>query len=661
MLTRHSNIAAEVLKSLKTNAVAPLTETPFLLPGGLREDAPALTLFDNAVISRKDGPAEVSRAQYNKSKALTRALTSLLPSPQDLDSLLNVSTEWWTVWRKMFPEIADRRCETIKEAVSHSLRSANPAEVAKMIVCIAISIDQIPPSWDSSCLHLGAPPRDLMERYISTVEKLVISDDEIAATLDGIECMVLQAKYHINLGRPRRAWLIFQRATSFAELLGLHRLSSRKPVDRDPQYERQVSLWIHLIQGDRYMSLILGLPYKVSEQFCAPFIPKTEVPLYGMTSGEFYLLRMMPIITKMVDRNQNPDHMPFSATLRIDQELEELARSMPSSWWTLSRVPGSSVEDHFDRLSAQFFHHQGRVLLHMPFMLKAATDKRFQYSHNTALESARELIRYFQALRCDEAVGPYICKLMDFQAFTAAMLILLNLLGYAQQVRGSNAMPGDAEQDQRDSDLVDVTIKILHTASAEAGGIVAAQSAKALEMLAQARHCADSKDCKESDTCQVSIPYFGTVTIGAGKHFNRPKPGTFPKSGEPRRQSMPIPAANTGLPTPPSLYTHSSQQSPTSVTIDNPSCASTTQFANNAFVFPVQDPATFAEDPFISFDSFMPMPHQDFPSSMGFGAAPQAYPCNNDWIGGFPFGGGSWDLDQSWTWSGTDGIPAPQQ
>jgi hypothetical protein len=240
-----------VLKSLKHTAPAAAQdiEESIHLPGGLREDAPALTLFDNAVISRREQPPEISRAQYNKSKALVSALTQLLPSPHDLDIILESSSRWFTIWRQMFPEITDRRCESIKEAVSHSLRSESPAEIAKVMLCIAISVHQMPSDFDWTRLRLRDDPKELMERYITTIDQLVTSDDEIAATIDGIECMVLEAKYHINMGRPRRAWLLFHRAIAFCQLLGLHRLSNRKPESHnDVQYQRQVSLWCHLCE-----------------------------------------------------------------------------------------------------------------------------------------------------------------------------------------------------------------------------------------------------------------------------------------------------------------------------------------------------------------------------------------------------------------------------
>ncbi len=663
--------AAEVLKSLRNTSISPPAEISLPLPSGLREDAPALSLFDNAVLTRKDEPPQISRDRYNKNTALTQALTAMLPRARELDIILDVSESWWTIWRKMFPEISDRRCTTIKESISHSLRSENPAEVAKMILCIAISIDQLPGDWDFSQIHMDGSPQELMERYITTVDRLITSDDEIAATIDGIECMCLQAKYYINIGRPRRAWLVSCRAISFAQLLGFHRLAVMKPAEPDLQHTRQVSLWSHLFQGDRYLALILGLPTSIQSQFCDPCIPAIGQPT-ELTEGDAFLLRISPIVAKIVDRNQNPS-LDFSLTLRIDQDMEELAQSVPQAWWGKINAPAPTLEEHFDRLLSQFYYHLVRKLLHLPFMLKSSADKRYHYSYTTALDSSRDVIRFYDALRGSDAVGPFICKVIDFQAFSAALLILLNLYGY------SHGSQKNAEQDQSDSALVDTTIEILRRASSEAGGIVAAQSLKALEMIAEARHgCPENR---AHGTVKVSIPYFGTVTVTAGKSFQIPKKGTYPRPAARTQESNGSTASNkarappnAGLPTPPSATASTSQYSPPASLQTDPSSATTSMlpspYTTNSVSYP--DPSSqlgqqnntynvFADDPFISFDSYTAVPPlagggmnmDQFHTGMTPGIVNGA---DMNAMGGFPWFGPGSDLDTSWNWFEAEGV-----
>lgn len=530
-------------------------------------------------------------------------------------------------------------------------------------------------------------PADLMERYISTVDRLIISDDEIAATIDGLECMILEAKYHINLGRPRRSWLLYHRAIAFGQLLGLHRISLRRPKQPDTEYYRQLMVWTHLVMGDRYLSLVLGLPYSVAETFVQSSMAEAAAVAQDSAAGEAYLARMVPLMTKLIDRNQSPATVPYSVTLNLDREMDDLFSTTPKSWWTTERIPGTTIEEHFDRLQAQFFHHHAKLLLHMPFMLRSSADKLYQYSHSVTLEASREMIKYFDALRGAESVGPHICKLLDFQAFTAAMLLLLNLCGYNSHTRGTVPQQPDLEQDQEDSAHIDRTITLLRIAANEPGGVVASQCAKALDMLGKVRTggCDTSREKAQKETCQIAIPYFGTISIGIGKHFVPIKPGTYPEAGTVRRSISTSTKTHQhaqptgGLPTPNSS-THSSQPSP-SINSDG--------VRHSPYEYIASGPSTVdnswtasTEDPFVTFDSFMAFPGAQV---MDFSSVPNidSRPTNGDGYGqqmpdldqqqainiygpqfqepsvpaeGFPFPAvsGGLELDNGWNWLGVD-------
>ena len=63
--------------------------------------------------------------------------------------------------------------------------------------------------------------KDLVEEYTSTVTSLVTSDEEITASIEGLECLALLGKIYLNAGKPRRAWLSFRRAMNMAEIIVL--------------------------------------------------------------------------------------------------------------------------------------------------------------------------------------------------------------------------------------------------------------------------------------------------------------------------------------------------------------------------------------------------------------------------------------------------------
>lgn len=60
-----------------------------------------------------------------------------------------------------------------------------------------------------------------MQRFLGKAYRLVTSNDEMLESLEGLECLVLEGVFHINSGNLRRAWLVFRRAISLAQLTGL--------------------------------------------------------------------------------------------------------------------------------------------------------------------------------------------------------------------------------------------------------------------------------------------------------------------------------------------------------------------------------------------------------------------------------------------------------
>ena len=111
---------------------------------------------------------------------------------------------------------------------------------------------------------------------------------------------MLQGVWHSNAGKPRRAWLCFRRALDIALLMGLHRISRFSTKGLNTAHsERLREIWWFIFEADRYIALILGLPYGISNKHC-------DLELGGQnTSLEGIYLRKLAIITaEIVDRNQ---------------------------------------------------------------------------------------------------------------------------------------------------------------------------------------------------------------------------------------------------------------------------------------------------------------------------------------------------------------------
>jgi hypothetical protein len=89
----------------------------------------------------------------------------------------------------------------------------------------------------------------MMEKIITFVTAAVTSDNELIGSIEGIECLILQTVYQINAGNLRRPWLIFRRAISVAQLMGLHRASLKTSQDMpDSKEARRYSLWYQIMR-----------------------------------------------------------------------------------------------------------------------------------------------------------------------------------------------------------------------------------------------------------------------------------------------------------------------------------------------------------------------------------------------------------------------------
>ena len=94
-------------------------------------------------------------------------------------------------------------------------------DAVKVVLCLALHIQQLPTDLDSTKIGLVVPLHDLQATYMAAAESMLASGEGFAGTVGGVECMILQSNYYINLGNLRKVWPIVRRAVSLAQLLDL--------------------------------------------------------------------------------------------------------------------------------------------------------------------------------------------------------------------------------------------------------------------------------------------------------------------------------------------------------------------------------------------------------------------------------------------------------
>jgi hypothetical protein len=480
-------------------------------------NAPVLQLFDNYLVSRREDDC-LNNDKFTgikdmspKAQAVRAELISLLPPREDLNKIINASFHWF-VWQDHFPELFCRRENRIE--ISDRCRDslAAPAEVAKALMCLCISAVHAPSDFDWRTLSVPLEPIRFNNQCVDAVDRLIVRDDEFAATLPGIESQMLLSKIHLTEGRLRKGWLVNRRAIEFAHLAGMH-LSTKTPRPGDSLFDRRLKIWCSLATSDRSLSLILGLPYGIAEAF---FMPQIEQRLQSdISAPEKYMMRIGITTGHMVDRNQDPSKVTLEATLKLDQELQDSWKSMPSHLKAAEPSPVEKWEHYLERVPLQFMLKLLRALLHLPLMLKSPHNPQFYPCHIIALESAREGLVLYKVLR--STTKPYLGKMLDFMAFTLCLLLIIHLEGYSDETPDHSK-----EQDEKDWALVKDLIEILRRAATELGGSVAAESANILGAIFDTRNF--KKDWCSFSTCKITVPYFGTITVGAGTKFSKGAP-----------------------------------------------------------------------------------------------------------------------------------------
>ncbi|RAR05815.1 brassinin detoxification factor 1 [Stemphylium lycopersici] len=589
-----------------------------------------------------------------------QALIEMLPPYSELTKILNSNSDWWETWRRKCSGTSGPE-QTLAQFAAQALTTGNVGAIATVVLSVGICLS------DHS---------DDVERYIETVDRWFLSDDEYAASLEGLECLILKSKWYADVGQPRRAWIAYRKGLMYAQLMGLH----RKRTSSAPHE----SIWWALYHGDRFLSLLLGLPYGISDAHCDLTMPEIGDgtflhPLVGIT-------KLSQLAGRVIDRNQGVAEQSFAWALQLDQELEDLWKRFDPSWLDYTELLAdaeSNAAELRERIMGQMVFHQIRVYLHLPFMLKSASNSRFTYSRTACLNGSREVLRLYQSLRTGTVQPLYECKAIDFIGFTAAVLIQIGLLNFGMQGQftTSGPSPKDIEEDVR---LIEVSIDIFRRASSEKGGKVAAQSAQVLEKM-MGKFKGTSNDLDETCTGQSDfvIPYFGTISIKRGGQLV--KKGPEPPARSPSIVSSRSPATSHHLYTPTSekqssttdLFSHHTQSL-------NVTPKTSVSAGTGATAFNYTDPS-----PFVSYDGFYNWNNlnaDDAASSSG--AAPVATTSgaaatssgfgsqlNDDSMNNFPLptNNFSWqhmpmDIDQDWSWFLNDaqttqgmgtGAPAP--
>lgn len=471
-------------------------------------NAPLVSLFRDSFLIQ-DNVTRESRDRvdnYNDRgvKACIRSLNGLVPKLDDLDLILQTTKKFWPIWQA-FPRRAptDFYQNQVDEVIwtrtfiLESMKSVNPAIVAKAVLCLALCVQQLANEFDDQSTNLPASRAFLLDSYLMGAESLLSTSNGSVESLDSLECFLLQVKIYTDMGKPRQAWRSCRRAMNSALLLGLHHPANTADESRK-------SLWAQVWQNDRQLSVVVGLPPAIADSH-----PGLSIRHAGTSVEEKFMYHLAIIAGNINDRDQNHLDISYSTTLQIDEQLQRCRESMPSGWW--NTIPDSKmpVDAVWDMQAMKMHFHHLRKLLHLPYVFSRPNDKRYEYSKTAALEASRDLIKSYHDLRQGSEPAVINCDLLDFQVFTAAVLVVVNLLSGTKR---------DVIQETIDWKVVHDTSNVLKHVSETMSCKVAAQSYQLLDYLSNAYH----GNFVSNIAYEAEIPYFGKIKIQQIKRFSPP-------------------------------------------------------------------------------------------------------------------------------------------
>lgn len=150
-----------------------------------------------------DDLGEDSPKQSAKREKAKQALVALLPPYDQLTKLLNTNSDWWETWRRKCSGTSGAD-QTLPQFAANALSTGNIGAIGTVVLSVGIC------SCDES---------SDVEKYIEAVDRWVLSDDDYAASLEGIECLILKSKWYADVGQPRRAWIAYRKGLMYAQLM----------------------------------------------------------------------------------------------------------------------------------------------------------------------------------------------------------------------------------------------------------------------------------------------------------------------------------------------------------------------------------------------------------------------------------------------------------
>ena len=428
--------------------------------------------------------------------------------------------------------------------------------IARKLLVLGTFLQGVPPSSMQDLVGLGISYRDIMVRVVDKAVKLVTTNDELVRSVEGIECILIEAMYQNYAGNLHQAWLAVRRATAIAQMMAVHRglnspslriLESETRATFDPD-----QLCFRLAEMDRYLSLTLGLPpSSLESRFATPQALEGCKPIDRMQ-------RIQCAVGGRILQRNDADVINLADTQEIDKLLQKSTAEMPPKWWlvpdlTCSNSDSTQIARETIRLTNQFSHFHLLIRLHLPYMLRSSSDHRYDHNKIIAVNASRETLTRFVVFRTSNSAH-YYCRGFDFLTFIATTVLCIAHIDPRSRHQGSGCSlePSTifnflAHSRPTDRGMMERTLEIFDSMALAGTDVIASKFARIIRHMLDIEANAangtnyttnslkgnegelecDGKSADGGKALHVYIPYLGAINF------------------EPQNAQFPVPGATT--------------------------------------------------------------------------------------------------------------------
>ncbi|KAJ5689982.1 hypothetical protein N7462_004374 [Penicillium macrosclerotiorum] len=522
------------------------------------EPLPEAALWKETSQSQVDSPPSGAEAcdqlshkcVTSKYEELVRHLIAAWPSQDDINLIgklhVGISTHLHRDICTPHSRLQDHNSLSPQEMLQLPPMGSHPVLIARKLMMLATFLQGALGSSFQEFDGRSNYYREIMDRAMDRATKLVTSNDSLVASVEGIECIMIEAMYHNYAGNLHHAWMAVHRAVALAQMMALHRglsspslkiLTAEMRATLDPDH-----MCFRLVEMDRYLSLMLGLPQSSLEaRYLNLKALKACHPVDRMQRTHCIVAGLI------LERNNTDLDSPFKIE-DIEKLLLDASADMPPQWWLIPNFSsqdssGTELVESTAGLLDQLAHYHLLLRLHLPSILQASSDTSHDYSKISALNASREVLSRYIVFRASDRAHLY-CRGGDYLAFLSIVVLCLAHVNAQNQHR---QLPERASEfgvvchllvQSRPSDrgLMERTFGFLESMANSGTDSIASKLTRILSHLLDVEansangtiyntssskvdgndlQC-DGKLTNDGETLQIDIPYFGTINFERG-------------------------------------------------------------------------------------------------------------------------------------------------